>query len=94
MARSRFTRLPGTRAPREERFNVSCMTSAVKPPLSLPVAVRHTPFTATLSPIFRSDNTSSAPMDSTAEWAPRRMKRMVPISSTIPVNIRIYLAFQ
>ena len=70
------------------------MTSAVKPPLSLPVAVRHTPFTATQSPIFKSDNTSSAPMDSTAEWAPLRMERMVPISSTIPVNIQIHLAFQ
>ena len=67
MARSRFTGLPGARAPREERFKVSCITSAVKPPLSWAVTVRQTPFTATLSPVFRPESTVSAPMDSTAE---------------------------
>ena len=60
MARSRFTGLPGIRAPREERRSVSCITSAVKPPPSTVVAVRQTPFTATLSPSFKSDSTVSA----------------------------------
>ena len=93
IARSRFTRLPAVSAPSEERFRVSCMTSAVKPELSRLVAVRHTPLTATLSPIFRSDRMVCAPIDSTEECAPRRMARIVPTSSTSPVNMVFHLAF-
>ena len=94
MARSKFTWLPTVRLPREERFRVSCITSAVKPPLSTVVAVRHTPLTATLSPTFRSDRISFAAMDSTDECCPRRTERMLPNSSTIPVNMVFYLALQ
>ena len=69
------------------------MTSAAKPVSSRPEAVRQTPFTATLSPSFRSESTAAAPMESTAERAPRRMARITPISSTIPVNRADHLAF-
>ena len=50
MARSRLTRWPGRREAREERFSVSCITSAVKPVGEKEVAVRQTPLTAMLSP--------------------------------------------
>ena len=59
-ARSRFTRLPGRRSARAERFKVSCITSAVKPAGEKAVAVRHTPLTAMLSPMWRSSSTTWA----------------------------------
>ena len=52
---------------RAVRSSVSCITSAVKPSGRTDVAVRHTPFTATLSPIFRSPRIFWAWMSSSAE---------------------------
>jgi hypothetical protein len=68
------------------------MTSAAKPVSSRPEAVRQTPFTATLSPSFRSESTAAAPMESTADGPPP-VARITPISSTIPVNRADHLAF-
>ena len=50
MARSRLTLLPVERFPRLVRRTVSAITSAVKEELVMFVTVRHTPFTAMLSP--------------------------------------------
>ena len=87
MARSRLTREPGARADREVLRRVSCMTSAVKAPLSMPVTVRQIPLTAMLSPILVPSRTLCAPILRTADAWPLRISRMVPVSSTIPVNM-------
>ena len=50
IARSRFTGLPEEREPKEVLLNVSGVTSAQKDESEISVTVRHTPFTATLSP--------------------------------------------
>ena len=93
MARSKLTALPARSWARPERFRVSCMTSAENPSFCRLVTVKHTPLTATLSPILRSSNAVLAWMCSTAEWVPGWTRAMRPTSSTIPVNMGFHLAF-
>ncbi len=87
MARSRFTGLPGRSCPSEERFSVSCITSAEKLVRVKSVTVRHTPLVAMLSPRRTSSSTFEAETVSTQECAPLRMEATRPTSSTMPVNI-------
>ena len=87
MARSRFTGLFRLHCASDDRFNVSCITSAVNVSRSKEVTVRQTPLTAMLSPICTSSSTFPAAIVSTAECAPFATSRIVPISSMIPVNI-------
>ena len=86
MALSRFTWLPELKAAREVLLKVSFITSAVKVFPEITDAVRHTPFTATLSPVFRSENILSAEMVSLDSRADFFIAVTVPISSIIPVN--------
>ncbi len=77
----------------DERFSVSCMTSAVNACGMSLVTVRQIPFTAMLSPTFIPASTFSALIVSTAQFAPREIVSIVPTSSTIPVNIVYRLSF-
>src|SRR3954470_21043111 len=81
---SRFTRAPGVAAPSDVRRKVSSMTSAAKTPPSTPVAVRHTPFTATESPRARS----AASAERTRS-RPSACESTVPRSWTRPVNMAL-----
>src|SRR3954452_21230355 len=90
-ASSRLTRVPASTSFSDERRSVSCMTSKPKRCPQMPVAVRHTPLTATLSP----SPTSCARRDSTVSTAPspvRSTATTVPRSSTNPVNIGLPLS--
>ena len=87
MARSRFTLLPPVSCPSPLRLKVSGMTSAVKIFPDMPVAVRHTPFTAILSPTWLPWRTLSACTVMLQELTPLSIFLIVPISSTIPVNM-------
>ena len=91
MARSRLTRLPGTSVPRDERRIVSAITSAVKLPVVIFVAVRQTPFTAMLSPTLLPSVTVLQATVSLADFSPCLISLISPISSMIPVNIYISL---
>ena len=85
-ARSRFTLLPADWLPRLVRRIVSAITSAVKQPPSIFVTVRHTPFTAILSPSCVFSSTFLALTVITEDFSPRCTCLILPISSTIPVN--------
>ena len=85
-ASSRLTGEPPATSPSDERRSVSCMTSALKVPSAIAVAVRHTPLTAIESPVpsspanrVRTVRRTPSPVFSTASTAPR--------SSTSPVNM-------
>src|SRR4051794_3269076 len=90
-ASSRFTRVPESTSPSEERRSVSCITSAPKRSPQMPVAVRQTPLTAMLSPSpsWRASDDSTV---SAAPSAVRSTATTVPRSSTSPVNISSPLA--
>ena len=60
MALSRFTGVPIVSPAREERFSVSCITSAEKPCENSSVTVKQMPLTAMLSPILVPSKTVSA----------------------------------
>src|SRR5689334_17567910 len=84
---SRLTGAPSATSASEERRSVSCITSAVKRPPAIAVAVRQTPLTATLSP----SEISGASAVSTASRTPSAVASTavtVPLSATRPVNIR------
>ena len=93
IARSKLTCAPLIAFASDERFSVSCMTSAVNACGMSLVTVRQIPFTAMLSPTFAPASTFSALIVSTAEFAPREIVSIVPTSSTIPVNIVYRLSF-
>jgi hypothetical protein len=63
------------------------MTSTVKEFSPKVVAVRQTPLTETLSPIFRSSMMTEADMFSTIISPPVETLLKVPTSSTNPVNM-------
>jgi hypothetical protein len=63
------------------------MTSAVKVPSLIDVAVRHTPFTAIESPTDSSEVDAGAEIVKIAELSLREMLRTSPSSVTRPVNI-------
>src|SRR5829696_9499789 len=84
---SRLTSAPSPTSASEERRSVSCMTSALKRPPSIAVAVRQTPLTATESP----SESSGARAVRTARRTPSAVASTavtVPRSATSPVNIR------
>ena len=88
MARSRFTRLPGRRSARAERFRVSCITSAVKPAGGEGGGGEAHPVDSdAVADVQVLQHHLGLNGQHGAEWAPRRMAFTVPISSTIPVNI-------
>ena len=91
IALSRLTALPLTSLPSDERFNVSCITSAVNVLSYIPVTVRHTPLTAMLSPICVPLRTFSACIVRIADAVPFFTLFTCPISSIIPVNITTLL---
>ena len=93
IARSKLTCAPLSAFASDERFSVSCMTSAVNACGMSLVTVRQIPFTAMLSPTFVPASTFSALIVRTAEFAPREIVSIVPTSSTIPVNIVYRLSF-
>ena len=86
-ARSRLTPLPWRNTPSEVLRHVSFITSTVKRRRSKSTTVRQMPFTAMLSPIWRSSITFVASTDSVQLAALLRMSATVPTSSTIPVNM-------
>ncbi len=90
-ARSRFTREPACRLPSAVCCMVSGMASAVNASRSMEVTVRHTPLVAMLSPTAVPSRMPGAAMCSVMLRAPRRMERMVPMVSIIPVNMVILL---
>src|SRR4051794_12763913 len=84
---SRFTGAPSPSPASEERRSVSCITSALKRPSAIAVAVRQTPLTATESP----SPISRASAVATASRTPSGVAstpQTVPLSATRPVNIR------
>src|SRR3990172_3253746 len=81
--RSRLTRSPLTIFPRLDRRRVSGITSTAKCGMDMSMTVRHTPFTATLSPSL----SSSVIFWPTIRSVVPAMSLTTPSSSTIPVNI-------
>src|SRR5680860_351392 len=80
---SRFTRSPPRSWPNAVRRSVSAITSASRPAAPSPVAVRHTPFTATEPPL----EISSRGCTSTTS-RPSASDETRPVRCTSPVNIR------
>ena len=93
IALSRSTLLPEPSSPRLLLVRVSFITSAVNVSFVNPVTVRHTPFTATLSPSLRSSNIFDPDTVSLEDFAPLSTLTTEPISSTIPVNKSSHLPF-
>src|SRR5215210_3412230 len=84
---SRLTSAPSATSASEDRRSVSRITSAVKRPSAIAVAVRQTPLTETLSP----SPVSGASAVRTAGRTPSAVASTavaVPLSATSPVNIR------
>ena len=87
IALSRLTLLPCLSMPRELLDMVSLITSAVNMFALMCDTVRHTPFTATLSPSPRSSNIFFPSIQSLDDLAPLSILTILPVSSIIPVNI-------
>src|SRR5688572_14218135 len=90
--RSRFTRSPAARAPRQVRCSVSSTASAAhqpSPPSTPPksMTVRQQPLTAMEAPRTASSRTAAASISRRAPVALGLTARTVPSSSTRPVNI-------
>ena len=91
IALSRLTSSPGFIFPRELRYNVSGIASAVKQLPDNDVTVRQTPLTAMLSPSEVPSMTLRALTVICALLLPRQILFIVPVSSIIPVNISFRL---
>src|SRR5579872_1606855 len=87
MGSSRLTSAPGLMRENEVRFHVSSARSAPKESGVIPIAVRHTPLTAMLSPFFSSLTSCEAATVSRRFSFSFVILVTRPTSSMMPVNI-------
>ena len=88
-ALSKLTLLPSFNLPRFVLSKVSPIISATKELLFILFTVRHTPLTAILSPILVSSKTLLHSISIFPKPLPIDSSLRLPISSTIPVNIKV-----